>query len=173
MAERHSIKVDRKPYLLGPNRPPEGEPRRMFDGETETELNPAMQERAQRAGLVMRRPQWSPNTVSMHEATVYAKEQGADDKFHHVVAGAYWETGADLADSETIKGFAEQSGLNWSELAPLLESGHYKETVMQEYEAAKALGVSGTPAYLIAGELLKGDVSLEDLQAAVEKAGRG
>ncbi len=172
MAERHPIKVDRKPYLLRPDRPPEGEPRRMFEDETETELNPAMQERARGVGLVMRRPQWSPNTVPVHEATVYAKEKGVDDKFHHVAAGAYWETGADLADSETIKGFAEQSGLNWFELAPLLESGHYKETVMNEYEAAKALGVSGTPTYLIAGELLKGDVSLEDLQAAVEKASR-
>ncbi len=173
MAEGHPIKIDRKPYLLGPDRPPEGEPRRMFEGETETELNPAMQERARGVGLLRRRPQWSPNTVPVHEATLYAKEKGVDDKFHHVAAGAYWETGADLADSEIIKGFAEQSGLNWSELAPLLDSGHYKETVIQEYEAAKALGVSGTPTYLIAGELLKGDVSLEDLQAAVEKASRG
>jgi len=158
--------------LLRPDRPLEGEPRRLFEGETETELSPAMQQRARAAGLVMRHPQWSPNTMLAHEATVYAKEKGLDDKFHHLAAGAYWETAADLSDAETLKSLAEKSGLDWAELAPLLASRHYRDTVLQQYEAAKSLGVAGTPTYLIAGELLKGDVSLEDLQAAVEKAGR-
>ena len=119
----------------------------------------------------MRRPQWSPNTVLVHEATAYAKEKGLDDKFHHVAAGAYWETAADLHDMETLKSLVTQSGLDWDELAPLLESHHYQDTVLQQREAAVSLGVAGTPAYLIAGEVLKGDVSLEDLRAAVEKAG--
>jgi predicted DsbA family dithiol-disulfide isomerase len=144
----------------------------MFEGETETELNPAMQQRARAAGLVMRRPQWSPNTSLVHEATVYAKGKGLDGKFHHVAAGAYWETGADLSDMETLRILAEQSGLGWAELAPLLASRHYQDTVLQQLEAAKSLGVLGTPTYLIAGELLKGDVSLEDLQAAVKEAGK-
>jgi len=173
VAQQQSINVDRKPYLLRPDSPPEGGPRRMFEGETETELNDAMKERARGVGLTMRRPQWSPNTMRVHEATVYAKEKGLDDKFHHLAAGAYWETGADLNDMEVLQGIAEQSGLDWTELSPLIESHRYQGQVLQDYEAAKALGVGGTPSYLIAGELLKGDVSLEDLQAAVEKAARG
>ena len=173
MAQQHSINVDRKPYLLRPDRPPEGEPRRMFEGETETELNDAMKERARGVGLTMRRPQWSPNTMRVHEATVYAKEKGLDDKFHHLAAGAYWETGADLNDMGVLQGIAEQSGLDWGELSPLIESNRYKDQVIEQYEAAKALGVSGTPSYMIGGELLKGDVSLEDLQAAVEKTAKG
>ena len=144
----------------------------MFEGETETELNDAMKERAKGVGLTMRRPQWSPNTMLIHEATAYAKEQGKDDKFHHVAASAYWETGTDLADLDVLKGFAEESGLNWSELAPLLESHHYQSQVMENYEEAKALGIGGTPSYMIAGELLKGDVSLDELQAAVVKASK-
>jgi len=64
-------------------------------------------------------------------------------------------------------------GLDWGELSPLIESQRYKDQVLEQYEGAKALGVGGTPSYLIAGELLKGDVSLEDLQAAVEKAAKG
>ena len=145
----------------------------MFEGETETELNDAMKERARGVGLTMRRPQWSPNTMLVHEATAYAKEQGKDDKFHHVAAAAYWENGTDLADLDVVKGFAEESGLTWSELAPLLQSHHYQDHVLQNYEAAKALGIGGTPSYMIGGELLKGDVSLEELEAAVEKAAKG
>lgn len=173
MAQEHSINVDRKPFLLRPDKPPEGEPRRMFEGETETELNDAMKERARGVGLTMRRPQWSPNTIRVHEATAYAKEKGLDDKFHHLAAGAYWETGADLNDMTVLQGIAQESGLDWSELSPLIESQRYKDQVLEQYEAAKALGVGGTPTYMIQGELLKGDVSLEDLQAAVVKAGTG
>ena len=173
MAEQHSIKVDRKPYLLRPDCPPEGQARRMFEGETETELNDAMKERARGVGLTMRRPQWSPNTMRVHEATAYAKEKGLDDKFHHLAADVYWETGADLNDMAVLQGIAEQSGLDWGELYTLIESQRYKDQVLEQYEAAKALGVGGTPSYMIQGELLKGDVSLEDLQAAVEKSAKG
>ena len=121
----------------------------------------------------MRRPQETPKPMRVHEATVYAKEKGLDDKFHHLAAAAYWETGADLNDMNVLQGIAEESGLNWSELSPLMESQRYKDRVLEEYEAAKALGIGGTPSYSIAGELLKGDVSLEDLQAAGEKAAKG
>ena len=144
----------------------------MFEGETDTELNPAMQARARGAGLIMRRPRWSPNTMRVHEATAHAKEKGLDGEFHHLAARAYWEDGADLADLQTLKRIAEESGLDWGELSPLLESGQYRDAVLQAYEAAKSAGVSGTPTYLIAGELLRGDVSLEELRAAVERAGR-
>ena len=142
----------------------------MFDGETETDVAPAMQERVRGVGLIMRRPQRAPNTMLVHEATVYAKEKGLDGEFHHVAAGAYWETGADLGKLEVLQGLAEKSGLNWAELSPLLEARHYRDQVFQEYEAAKAKGVGGTPTYMIGGQLLKGDVSLEELQAAVAQA---
>ena len=116
LAKELSFEVDRRPYLLGPNRPPEGEARRQFDGETETELNPAMQERAKGVGLVMRRPQRSPNTLRVHEATVYAKEKGKDGLFHHLAAAAYWESGADLSDLDVLKGIVESAGLDWGDL---------------------------------------------------------
>ena len=118
----------------------------MFEGETETELSDAMKERARDVGLTMRRPQWSPNTMRVHEATVYAKEKELDDKFHHLAAGAYWETGADLNDMGILQGLAEQSGLDWGELSLFIESNRYKDQVLEQYEAAKALGLMGDPA---------------------------
>ena len=162
--------MERRPYLLRPDRPPEGEPRRLFDGETETELSPAAQERARAVGLVMRRPQWSPNTMLAHEATLYAREKGLDGDLHHALARAYWERGVDLSSLEILGEIAQGCGLDWAELAPRLESGHYRDRVLEEYQAARDKGVTGTPAYLISGELLGGDVSLEDLRSAVEKA---
>jgi predicted DsbA family dithiol-disulfide isomerase len=168
-----SFQVDRKPFLLRPERPPEGEERRLFDGETQTELNPAMQERAKGVGLVMRRPQWSPNTMRAHEATAYAKEKGKDGEFHHLAAQAYWESGADINDLDVLKGIVEAAGMDWADLDPRIESGQYRETVMREYEAAKEKGVGGTPTYLIGGELHGGDVGIDELREAIKSAAAG
>ena len=170
LAKELSIDIDRKPYLLQPDRPPEGVARRLFDGETETELNDAMKERAKGVNLVMRRPQWSPNTLRAHEATAYAKEQGKDGEFHHLAAQAYWETGADINDLDVLKGIVEAAGMDWGELGPRIESGQYRETVMREYEAAKEKGVTGTPTYMIGGELHGGDVGIEELWEAIKSA---
>ena len=145
----------------------------MYEGETETELNTAMLERASGVGLVMRRPRWNPNTELVDEATAYAKEKGLGGQFHHVAASAYWETGADLSNLETLKELAEKSGMNWEELSPLLSSRSYRDRILKEYEAATAEGVVGSPTYMIGGEFLRGDVSLEDLQSAVTQASGG
>lgn len=172
VAKDLNITIDRRPFLLRPDCPPEGQPRRLFDGETETELNPAMQERARGAGLVMRRPQWSPNTLYVQEATLYAKESGLDDRFHHVAAAAYWEQSADLGSLEVIKGLAEKSGLDWSELGPRLESGHYRDAVVESNETARASGIGGTPTYLIGGWRKFGDLSVEELKTIIKAVGR-
>ena len=173
MAKEMSFQVDRKPYLLRPERPPEGEERRLFDGETQTEFNPAMQERAKGVNLVMRRPQWSPNTMRAHEATAYAKEKGKDGEFHHLAAQAYWELGSDINDLDVLKGIVEAAGMDWADLGHRIESGEYRETVMRDYEAAKEQGVGGTPTYFIGGELHGGDVSIDELREAIKSASAG
>ena len=131
-----------------------------------------MQDRAKGVGLAIRRPHWSPDTKLAHEATAFAKEQGRDSEFHHILAKSYWTTGVDLADTAVLREAAQQSGLDWDELSPKLESRQYLPGVMQEHDAAKARGIGGTPTYLIGGELLGGDISLEDLAAAIKKAGQ-
>ena len=170
MAQDNAVNITRRPYLLAPNRPPEGEVRQMRDGETENEVAPHMKERADNLGLKICRPSWSPNTMLAHEATVYARENGLDNEFHHIAAGIFWTTGVDLSSMAVLQGLAEKAGLDWKELSPRLESRQYSQQVLDEYQAARDQGVTGTPTYLIDGELLPGDVSLDDLLAAVKKA---
>lgn len=88
----------------------------------------------------------------------------------HAVAKLYWETGANLGDMAILQQVAEGCGLKWAELAPHLESGHYRERVLQQHQEAQEQGVGGTPTYLIGGQLIPGDVSVEDLKAASRKA---
>ena len=119
----------------------------------------------------MRRPRWSPNTVLAHEATVYAKEQGRDGVFHRVAARAYWESGVDLGDLTVLKGLAEESGLDWSELGPRLESGYYRQRVLEQYEDSRQKGVSGTPTYQVEdGEPTFGNLSVDDLRGLIAES---
>ena len=72
---------------------------------------------------MIRRPAWSPNTKFAHEATIYSKEQGRGKEFHHATAKGYWEQDVDFGKLSALREAAERSGLNWDELAPLLEPG--------------------------------------------------
>ena len=171
MAQESPVNISRKPYLLRPDGPPEGVARQMRDGETESEVAPQMKERARAAGLDICRPSWSPNTMLVHEATVYAREKGLDDEFHHAAAGDYWTKGIDLSDKAVLQELAGKAGLDWNELSPRLDSRQYRQQVLEEYQDARDRGVTGTPTYLIDGELLPGDVSLEDLITMVNQAG--
>ena len=135
-------------------------------------MAPAMQERARGAGLVMRRPQWSPNTLYVHEATLYAREHGLDDRFHHIAAAAYWEESADLGSLEVVKELAGKAGLDVEELAGRLESGHYRDAVLESNETARASGIGGTPTYLVGGWRKFGDLSVDELKSIIGAVGR-
>jgi protein-disulfide isomerase len=60
--------------------------------------------------------------------------------------------------------------MDWVDLAPRIGAGEFRDAVMQDHEAAKEAGVGGTPTYLIGGELLGGDISIDDLRAAIKSA---
>ena len=160
--------IDRRPYLLAPERPAAGEARPLREGETETDLTPEWQERARQAGIVMRRPAMAPNTNLAHEATAYAKAQGLDGEFHHAAARAYWEQGLDLGDRAALQAIGESCGLDGAGLAAALDSGQYRQYVLEEHQAAKDLGIFGTPTYRVNGGAPDfGDKSVADLRGMI------
>ena len=74
MAQENAVNINRRPYLLAPDRPPEGQARQMRDGETESEVAPHMKERANNLGLKICRPSWSPNTMLVHRSEEHTSE---------------------------------------------------------------------------------------------------
>ncbi len=73
----------------------------------------------------MRRPRWNPNTVPWQIATVYVREQGMDNEFHHAAARAFWESGINLGEMPAIEDIPKKVGLEWTELSQRLGSDHY------------------------------------------------
>ena len=134
-------------------------------------MNEAWQERAQQAGIVMRRPGIAPNTNQAHEATAYAKAKGLDGEFHHAAARAYWERGADLGNRTVLQEIAQECGLDWADLSAALDAEQYRQYVLDEHQAAKDLGVFGTPTYRVnGGDADFGDKSVEEMQEMIGNA---
>ena len=89
-----------------------------------------------------------------------------------MAAAAYWEESADLGSLDVIKSLAEKAGLDWSELGSRLESGHYRDAVLESNETARSSGIGGTPTYLIGGWRKFGDLSVDELKTIIEAVGR-
>ena len=117
----------------------------------------------------MRRPALSPNTNQAHEATAFARDRGLDGAFHHAAAKAYWEDGVDLGNRQVLLDIGASCGLDAGELGAALDSGQYREYVLGEHQAAKDLGVFGTPSYSVnGGDPDFGDKSVAEMTAMIE-----
>ena len=161
--------VEGKAFLLRPDTPKEGKPRVLRPGESPDQLSEPLKTYAEEAGLVMRRPPITSYTRYALEATEYAQEQGVFDTFHRGLYTAYWEHGLDLGDLDIIGDVAQGCGLDWPDMKVRLESGHYGEKVMGQYQEAMGFGIHGIPAFLIGDFLFTGARPYEVFQTVMGK----
>ncbi len=117
----------------------------------------------------MRRPSFTPFTMPSLEATEYAREVGKDETFFGQTMRAYWEEGVNLGDVDVLESLAKGADLNWDELKPRLESGHYREQVMAQHREAVSLGIQGIPAFLIGNLLFTGAQPYEVFKKVIDR----
>ena len=114
--------MEGRAYLLRPDTPKEGTQRAPRPGETEDELSEPLRSQASEAGLIMRPPPVTPNTLYALEATEYAQQQGKFMEFHHAAYKAFWEDRQDLGDLAVLEEVARSVDLNSTEMIERLES---------------------------------------------------
>lgn len=87
------------------------------------------------------------------EATEAAGAQGYFWQMHDLIfeRQAEWSQQAPDAALDTFVGYAEELGLDGGRFSEDLEKGVYRDRVLQQYDAATALGISGTPTLFING----------------------
>lgn len=61
-----------------------------------------------------------------------------------------------LTSEIRLQALVEELGLNWQEIKTLSESKQVSETILKIRNFAKEFNVSGTPAFIIDGEILHG-----------------
>ena len=76
-------------------------------------------------------------------------------------------------DDDAIVAFAVSLGANAEQMRADMTSKRVTQALMRNNDVARALGVTGTPAFVIGDTLVPGAVSLEQLEAVVAKARAG
>jgi protein-disulfide isomerase len=114
----------------------------------------------------------SPATVQAAEAAYCAADQNAFWPYYDAVfANQIAIFGGGSADlSGTWKDLAEKMGLDGGQLADCLAQGKYSTQVADDLDLATQHGISGTPSFLINGQLLVGNQPYEKFQQAIESA---
>ncbi len=72
-------------------------------------------------------------------------------------------------DTDDIKGWAGELGLNVSEFSQCLDSNKYAEEVRRDFNDGAALGVGGTPTFFINGIPLVGAQPFSNLKALIDR----
>ena len=161
--------MEGRAYLLRPDTPKEGTPRTPRPGETEDELTEPLRSQAEEAGLIMKPPPLTPNSMYSLQATEYAQQQGKFLEFHKAAYKALWEDKQDLGNLSVIGSVAQGVGLDSTELLQRLETNEYSSTVMGQYQEALQYGIRGIPTFLVGNLMFTGAHPYEVFKSAMER----
>ena len=109
-----------------------------------------------------------PNATPAAIAARCAGEQGDYWGMHDRLFGNQdqWSGAAD--PSEIFSGYAGEMGLDTAAFAACLTSGQFDEAIAQDLQAGQAAGITGTPSFLINGNLLVGAQPASGFQQALD-----
>lgn len=152
-----------QPFQLNPDMPPEGED--ILEhlttkyGRSAEEMQAAQQQMTDIAhglGLNFARMQErrAHNTFDAHRLLAWAAEQGRQTPLKLALFDAYFGHALNPSDPAVLRRAAEEAGLTADAAQQVLSSDDYAEQVRREEAYYKQAGVSGVPAFIIAGRYL-------------------
>ena len=110
-----------------------------------------------------------PNAHIAAQAAREVQRQGGDEKFWAYNAKLF-ENQRDLT-RETLERLAtELGGINMAQFRQALDTERHKAAVDADLAAAQAVGINGTPGFVINGTVISGAVPYEQFEAAVRAA---
>ncbi|MGQ9571749.1 MAG: DsbA family oxidoreductase [Dehalococcoidia bacterium] len=167
-----ALAVEFWPFDLRPDLPPEGLPRDV--AYSSTRLTPeyvqCLRQMAEEADIRLAVPPLVANTRKAHEATEFAKEQGAGHALSRAVFAAYWEEEENIGQIDTLCRLAQECGLDGQALRQALESGRYAQRVQEQMEWTRRQGIMGVPTIIFDGSYaLKGAQSYDVFKSVAER----
>ena len=113
-------------------------------------------------------PILGPASVYAARLALAAYKQGKYEQFH----GALMSKKSNVDEAMIFK-LAEEAGLNLDRVKTDMNSPEVDAEIERTIEIAKALRLSGTPAFIVGTELIPGATDLETLQALLDEARHG
>lgn len=109
-----------------------------------------------------------PQSVRAAEASECAAEQDSFWPYHDLVFADQHESGTSL-NQENLVGLAGEIGLNTSAFSECLSSGRHSDLISQESQIVRALGLRGTPGFLVNGLFINGAQPFEVFQQVIDQ----
>ena len=110
-------------------------------------------------------PILGPGSVLGAKALLAAQKQGGYVKLKNAVM-----TGPAEITPDTLRAAVAKTGLDWDRLQKDMADPAVQQRIEANLGLARKLGISGTPAYVIGGQMLPGALDLAELQDAVAAA---
>ena len=110
-------------------------------------------------------PVLSPASDEAAMASLSAAQQGRYQQFHN----AMFETSGKVAHERTIA-MVRSAGLNEMRTANDLNAPALKAEIKKNLELGRALGLTGTPSYVVGNRIMSGAVGYDKLKEAVTEA---
>jgi protein-disulfide isomerase len=108
------------------------------------------------------------SSVFAAKVALAADKQGKYVEMHRALMALK----GDLSE-EAVYGAAKAQGLDVTKLKQDMAAPEVEERISKTYDLARALGIHGTPAFIIGDELIPGALPMSDLMQKVEKQRKG
>jgi predicted DsbA family dithiol-disulfide isomerase len=111
------------------------------------------------------------NTFDAHRLARAARSTAFENDLVKGLFGAYFTGGLLLSDHEVLAGVAAKAGMGGEAVAAVLSSDAYGSDVRADEAAARDLGITGVPHYLVNGKWsIPGAQDVETLVLALNRA---
>jgi protein-disulfide isomerase len=113
-------------------------------------------------------PILGPGSQFAARAALASRRQGKYVPFHNALMQA-----AEQVTEETVMEIARTVGLDAEQLRADMQHPAIQEAIARNLQLANALGITGTPSFIIGQEVVPGAVDLGTLQGLIARARRG
>lgn len=156
----HPFAITWHPFMLNPDMPPEGIDRReyleaKFGGKAEAaRIYGHIDDVARGAGLDLNLGgiTRTPNTRDAHRLILWAEIEGAQQAVVDALFHAYFIDGRDIGDRDTLADIADAVGLDAAVVRRLLDSDSDLREIVDRDAAARAMGLTSVPSFIVAGQ---------------------
>lgn len=157
--EAHPFELIWQPYQLNPDVPAEGVDRAAYlaeklgDPEKVEASHARLTEMGAEAGITYRFDRMTriPNTLDAHRLIRWAGAEGVQTRAAMAIFQRNFEAGEDISDAGVLTSVAAEVGMDAEVTARLLAGDADRAEVQAEAEAAREMGVTGVPTFIIGG----------------------
>ncbi|WP_419341584.1 2-hydroxychromene-2-carboxylate isomerase [Achromobacter sp. PD1] len=165
LAQEAGVRVDLRPFLLGPIFQAQGwndTPFRLFPGKGAYMMRDIAR-LAEKYGLVYNRPRLFPRmSVLPARIALLGQDEPWGRDFCVAVFRANFQHDLDIQSEDVVHGLLTDLGLDAAALIARGKSEAAKEALRRQVDRARNLGLFGAPTFFVDGEMFWGNDRLED-----------